>query len=133
MIPLLLLAAIAASPEPPLAPLLERIRIAVPDAREVHDLQICPARRISRDGRRFDTFVSLARPRVPRQYYIAKWRDGRVIDLSLYPLTVADAGPGSSFLDQIAMRAMERQFEGCRWVSADELAAGWATLTGERG
>lgn len=133
MIATSLLLVAAAIAEPALAPLLERIRLTVPDAREVRDLQLCPPRRVSRDGRRFDTFVSLARPREPRQYYIATWRDGRVVELSLYPLTAASLAPGGNFLDQIAMRAMERQFEKCRWVSAAELAAGWALLDGERG
>ena len=133
MIATLLLVAATTVPEPALAPLLERIRLTVPDAREVRDLQFCSPRRISRDGRRFDTFVSLARPREPRQYYTASWRDGRVVKLSLYPLTPASTAAGGNVLDQIAMRAMERQFETCRWVSATELAAGWATLDGESG
>lgn len=132
MITALLLVAAATVPEPALAPLLERIRLSVPDAREVRDLQVCPPRRISRDGQRFETFVSLARPGESRQYYTAKWRDGRVTELSLYPLTAASAA-GGNFLDQIAMRGMERQFEKCRWVAATELAAGWAALDGERG
>lgn len=133
MIATLLILAAATVPEPALAPLLERIRLTVPDAREIRDLQLCPPRQISRDGRRFDTFVSLARPREVRQYYIATWRDGRVVKLSLYPLTTASLAPGGNILDQIAMRAMQRQFENCRWVSAAQLAAGWALLDGERG
>jgi hypothetical protein len=128
VVPIVALAVAAAVPEPPIAPLLEGVRLSVPDARDVRDLQVCPPKRVSRDGRRFVTEISLARPHTPREYYTAQWVDGRVKELSLYPLTAKDAASGGDILNQIAMRAMERSFEHCRWVSAAELEAGWAFL-----
>ncbi len=121
MITLLALAAIA-SPAP-IAPLLERVRVAVPDAREVRDLQVCAPQQVSRDGRKFTTLVALSRPREARRYYRARWVDGRavaVVDLGL-------AGD-SEGLEGMAARALERHFEACPFVPAADLAAGWAAL-----
>lgn len=127
MIALVALSAAAAA-QPPLAPLLESIRLSVPDAREISDLQVCPPRRVSRDGRKFITDVALAHPHVSRQYYTASWRDGRVAKLSLYPATAADLEPGGDIWKQIGLRAVQRQMEPCRWIPAAELAAAWAQL-----
>lgn len=132
MVLIIALGVAAAVPEPPITPLLERMRLSVPDARDVRDLQVCPPKRVSRDGRRFLTEISLARPHASREYYTAKWVDGRVVELSLYPLTARDAAQGGDFLAQIAMRAMERSFEHCRWVPAAEVEAGWASLDGKQ-
>lgn len=126
MIIAIALAIVATTPEPPIAPLLQRIRLSVPDAREVRDLQVCPPRRVSRDGRKYDTWVALARPREARAYYLAEWRDGKVAKLVPYPLSLSAAE--GDFLAGLALRGMERTFENCRWVSADELAAAWADI-----
>lgn len=120
------LLALAAAATTPIAPLLERVRVSVPDAREVHDLQVCQPRKISRDGRKFLTDVALSRPREPRRFYVATWKDGRVDSLSVYPID-SSVGPTAGFATMI-LRSTERKFEACRWVPAVELAAGWAAL-----
>jgi hypothetical protein len=127
MIALVALSAMAAAPVP-LAPLLESIRLSVPDARQISDVQVCPPRKVSKDGRKFITDVALARPHVTRQYYTASWRDGRIVKLTLYPATAADLEPGGDIWKQIGIRALQRQMEPCRWIPAVELAAAWAQL-----
>lgn len=107
----------AAAPVPQLAALLERVRVEVPDAREIADLQICEP---NRNG---DAWVALSRPRQARAYYRAIWRDGRPI--RLVDLGISGAGQG---LEALAARTMERRVSACARVSADELAAGWAAL-----
>lgn len=127
MIALPILSAVAAA-QAPLGPLLESIRLSVPDARQISDLQVCPPRKLSKDGRKFITDVALARPHVTRQYYTASWRDGQVAKLTLYPATAADLEPGGDIWKQIGIRAVQRQMEPCRWIPAAELTAAWAQL-----
>jgi hypothetical protein len=123
MIAILALAAAATLAPPPLEPLLARIRVVVPDAREVRDLQVCAPQQVSRDGRRATVLVALSRPREARRYYRAVWRDGRFVDLADLGLSGSDEG-----LYGVAARALERRFEECRFIAADELAAGWSAL-----
>lgn len=108
---------IAASVPAELTAVLERVRLEVPDAREIADLQICPP---NRNG---DAWVALSRPRQARAYYRAIWRDGRPV--RLVDLGISGAGQG---LEGLAARTMERRVSDCARVSADDLAAGWAAL-----
>lgn len=132
MMMILLLAAAVGAAQPQLLALLERVRLSVPDARQVSDLQLCPPEHVSRDGRKFTVLLGLNRPQVARRYYLAVWRDGRFVkldDLSVTGVEGWGLGGDSVGLNAIATRAMERDFERrCRWVSADELAAGWAAV-----
>lgn len=125
MIELLLLAASAALQQPALVPLLDRARVAVPDAREIADLKVCPPQQVSRDGRRFTVLVSLSRPRAPRSYYRAHYQDGRVV--AIRDLLVPSGFDG---LDGLAARSLERRFETCRFVPAAEVAAAWVSIDG---
>lgn len=123
---MIILAALLAAADPGLVPLLERFRLSVPDAREASDLQVCPPRKIDRDGWPVLTDVALSRPRAPRQYFVAKWKAGRVVQLIPYGVD-SSAGEASGF-ETIALRATERRFEPCRWISPAELDAAWAEV-----
>lgn len=120
----LLLGMAAATAEPPgmLPALLARIRLGVPDAREISDLQVCPPKLVSRDGRKFSIELALNRPRAGRRYLMADWKDGAFV-------RIADDGLNTDNpvgLDGIIARAVERKFEAkCRWVGAAELKAAW--------
>lgn len=131
LIPLLLAASAAVAP-PPLPVLLERLRLAVPDARQISDLQVCPPRHVSSDGRRFTVLLALNRPNVARRYYDATWRDGQFVkldDLSNTGDPEWGLGGDAVGLNAIATQAMERDFErNCRWVGVDELAAAWSAV-----
>jgi hypothetical protein len=125
-----MLAALLATADPMVAPLVERFRISVPDAREVRDLQVCQPRKASRDGRSFLLDVALSRPHAPRQYFVAKWRDGRVVQLIPYGV---DSSVGENAgLDTLVLHSTERRFEPCRWVPKAELEAAWLALEGDQ-
>lgn len=119
----ILIAAASIAATPPLTALLERVRLAVPDARQISDLRVCDPQQVSRDGRRATVLVSLSRPQTARSYYRAVWRDGRFVHMDDLGLTGADDG-----LKGLAVRALERRFERCRWVPAEQLARSWAEL-----
>lgn len=116
-------AALAGAAPVGLEPLLHRLRLSVPDARAITDLQVCPAQQVSGDGRRFVTLVALSVPQRARRYYRVSWRDGRAVAV----LDTGLSGDGQGLMS-VGLEALERKFEGCRWVSAEELKAGWAAL-----
>lgn len=123
MIHALALAAAAALSAPTVEPLLERARIAVPDAREIADLQVCAPQQVSRDGRRYTTLVAFSIPRKARVYYRAVWEDGRVVALRDTGLSGDDEG-----LEGLSARALARSFEACSFVRTPDLAAAWASI-----
>lgn len=112
---------------PPLTALLELIRVQVPDARTVSDMQVCPPVKISKDGARFTVMVAFSRLGTARHYYGARVRDGRYAELMDTQLSADMVNTPSGFMG-LAAKATARQFEKCRWVSSDELKAGWETL-----
>ena len=119
------LAAEQAQPtEPPLTALLDRIRLTLPDARTITDMQVCPPVKVSKDGTRFTVMVAFSRLNTARHFYGARVRDGQYAELIDTQLG-ADTPDG---LMGLAARATARQFETCRWVSPDELRAAWETL-----
>jgi hypothetical protein len=117
----------AATAAPDLTALLDRVRMTVPDARSLSDLQVCPPTRVSSDGSRYTVMVAFARRGQVRRYYGALWRDGRYERLVDTGLT----GEATGLLG-VAARSVERRFEACRWVPAAEIEAAWAVLDGER-
>lgn len=110
--------------EPPLTAMLELIRVKVPDARTVSDMQICPPVKISKDGTKFTVMVAFSRLNTARHFYGARVRDGRYVELMDTQL----GGDTPDGLMGLAARATARQFETCRWVSPDELKAGWEAI-----
>jgi hypothetical protein len=114
-----LLAAVLAST--PLPPLLDRLRLSVPDARSITDLQVCAPSRVSPDGREALVLVALNRPRVAREFYLAVWQDGRFARLDdMSRMGVPRLG--------LRREQLERQFADCPWVPSADLKAAWAEL-----
>lgn len=115
--------------EPPLPALLDQIRLSVPDARTIADLQICPPVKVSKDGSKFTVPVAFSRLNAARHYYFAVWRGGAYAQL-------IDSGAGGDTLGDLkssgfailTARDMEKRLKTCRWVSPDELKAAWETL-----
>ena len=123
MISLLLLA--AAQPEPSLTKLLQRVRIDVPAARSISDVQVCPPTRISRDGKRFTVMVAFSRRTEARSYFGARWEGDRFTRLIDTGFSATDEGAAG-----LVSRALDRQFEDCQWISAEQLEAAWAEVDG---
>lgn len=120
----MLLAAIALSGAAlNLAPLLDRLRLSVPDARAITDLQVCPPTNVSDDGSRATTMVAFNRPREPRRYYRVTWRDGRADSVNDSGVSASNSG-----LAGLASAAMEKRMQGCAIVSPDALNAAWHQL-----
>ncbi|MBY0395966.1 MAG: hypothetical protein K2X91_05765 [Thermoleophilia bacterium] len=124
MIAALALALVSAG-NPGLPALLTRLRLSVPDARSITDLQVCPATRVSDDGASGTTMIAFNRPREPRRYYRAVFKDGAYT-------AVNDSGieGGADGLAGLASSAMEKRMAGCPFITAAQLHDAWAALDG---
>lgn len=116
---------LATAGNPPLPALLTRLRLSVPDARSITDLQVCPATRVSVDGASGTTMIAFGRPREPRRYYRAVFKDG--VYTAVNNSGIAGGADG---LAGLAVSAMEKRMAGCPFVSAAQLHSAWASIDG---
>lgn len=114
--------------EPPLVALVERLRLSVPDARAVADLQMCAPHRINKERTRGTLMIAMSRPQQPRTYYAVNFRDGR------YTNVIHAGKPDNGEiggLETVFARSMDKRMQSCRFVPKAELEAAWTALDGE--
>lgn len=117
--------ALATAGNPGLPALLTRLRLSVPDARSITDLQVCPATRVSDDGASGTTMIAFNRPREPRRYYRAVFKAGAYAEVN-------DSGieGGSDGLARLASSAMEKRMADCPFIAPAQLRAAWTSIDG---